>query len=324
MEMRGLQKTGGSSFLVTLPKQWVLGQSLEHKGIVEIYTHTSGQLILRPHRPTNESTATLSVDYLSDSHIERELIGLYVSGVETIIVEARSITYEQRALIRSVSYKLIGFELFDETSQRMMLRNVSKSTIGPVEYVKRIVGIIRAMYGDIHIVIQTGDKRLARDIVERDVEVDRIHLVILRQFNQLLTRLVCDDVNSFSLFDMHYYQSVSLRLERIADHIVRIAQTISLLPDKEKIVLNKFENANVVQTVKYLQMVEKVILSSDKHHAHQLIDLYDSRKKNEYLSQKIINKSSLNILIEDSLERIRGYASNIAEETINYLYLKDT
>ena len=323
MEMRGLQKTGGSSYLVTLPKQWVLGHSLANKGIVEIYSHPSGQLILRPHLTQQSQSAVLTIDYLSDARIEREMIGLYVAGVESILVEARSITYEQRALIRSVSYKLIGFELFDETSQRMTLKNVSNSTVAPAEYVNRILGIVRAMYEDIQLVMRTGDKRLARDIIERDVEVDRIHLVILRQFNQMLQKLVGFGQNELSLFDLHYYEIVSLRLERIADHIVRIAQTISLLREKEKVVLNKFEHANVVQLVEYLNILEKTISSLDKQQAHKLIDMYDSRKKNDFLSQRIIHRSSLNILIEDSIERIRGYISNIAEETINYSHLKE-
>lgn len=31
-----------------------------------------------------------------------------------------------------------------------------------------------------------------------------------------------------------------------------------------------------------------------------------------------MNQNSINILIEDSLERIRSYIANIAEETIDY------
>jgi len=318
METRSIQKTGGSSFSLTLPKSWVVQNKLEQNGFIDIYQRNSVQLVIQPHSLAKNHTAILSIDYLTDTHIIRELIGMYISGVEEISVIAKSISYEQRSLIRSTSYKLIGFELFEESSNRILLKNVASSTITAYEYINKMFGIIRSMFNDVIKAIDNSDRKLARDITERDIEVDRIHLIILRQFNTILNTMVSDKPIDLSVVDLHFYELAGLRLERVADHIVRIASMISLLKDKEKITLNKFEHADLVRITEYLDALPKIIFTLDKRAAHKILDLYDSRKKNEFINRKIRNKNSINILIQDSIERIRGYVSDIAEETINY------
>ena len=65
-----------------------------------------------------------------------------------------------------------------------------------------------------------------------------------------------------------------------------------------------------------------MIKNLDKRKAHELLDYFDTFNKNDFINKTIINKSSINILIEDSIERIRSYIANIAEETINYYAIK--
>lgn len=62
----------------------------------------------------------------------------------------------------------------------------------------------------------------------------------------------------------------------------------------------------------------------DKRRAHEILDMYDSINKNDFINKKISEKPSSNILLEDSIERIRSYIANIAEETINYYAVKNT
>jgi phosphate uptake regulator len=323
METRNIQKTGGSSFTITLPKSWVVQNKLEHSGVVEIHTRNSVQLVIQPNQLVHNHASNLAIDYLSDIHIIRELIGMYISGADEIVVTARSISYEQRSIIRTTSFKLIGFELFEESSSRIVLKNVANPTITAPEYLKKMYAIINSMFSDIVRTVETSDRRLAKDIIDRDVEVDRIHLVILRQFNSKLNTMVSDKPNDLPIVELQFYELAALRLERIADHIVRIALMISMLKDKEKIVLNKFEHADLVRITEYLDALPKIIFTLDKRAAHAVLDIYDSRKKNEFINRTITNTPSINILIQDSIERLRSYVSNIAEETINYVNMQN-
>ena len=179
------------------------------------------------------------------------------------------------------------------------------------------------MYDDIVRAIDASDRKLALDIIERDVEVDRILLTIQRHFNIYLNTMVSNKPSDLPIIDLHFYEHIGIRLERIADHIVRMALMISLLKTKENIVINKYEYADVKKIYEYLNALPNIIFSLDRKKAHEILDIYDLRKKNDFINNSIINKPSINILIKESLERIRSYVSNIAEETINYINIKN-
>jgi phosphate uptake regulator len=316
MEIRNIQKTGGSSYTITLPKDWIKGLNLSEKSQLEIFFQKKGQLIIRPHMQHLTPKASVIIDHMQSEQMIREIIALYLSGVSEISVHTtESFTYEQRVLVRELSYKLIGFELFDENSNVLIIKNVSNSTIPVSEYANKMMKITESMYQDMQTMLFSNNKKYAKDIVERDVEVDRIQLAIAREFNALLCNLLPQESSNFSLSERNYYQHVAIRLERIADHVVRIAYTILQLKEKD-------QKDRITKIHKHLIDCDYIISNLDKRRAHQLLEAYDLVSKNEFINKKILNTSSLNILIEDSIERIRSYIKNIAEETIDYSAIK--
>jgi phosphate uptake regulator len=323
MEIRNIQKTGGSSYTITLPKDWIKGLNLSEKSQLEIFFQKKGQLIIRPHIQHPTPKASVIIDHMQSEQMIREIIALYLSGVSEISVHTtESFTYEQRVLVRELSYKLIGFELFDENSNVLTIKNVSNSTIPVSEYANKMMKITESMYQDMQTMLFSNNKKYAKDIVERDVEVDRIQLAIAREFNALLCNLLPEESSNLSLSERNYYQHVAIRLERIADHIVRIAYTILQLKEKDQVALTKPEKDRITKIHKHLIECDYIINNLDKRRAHQLLEVYDLVSKNEFINKKILNTSSLNILIEDSIERIRSYIKNIAEETIDYAAIK--
>ena len=322
MEIRNLQKTGGSSYNITLPKQWIKSLRLTEKDRIEIFFQNKHQLGIRPHTSHTLPTSILFVDNLSNEQIFREIIAYYLSGVSEITIQTNTMTYELRSLVRTFSNKLMGFEIFDTTNNKITLKNVSTNTVPVSDYINKMINIIISMYEDMETSILTNNKKLARDIIDRDVEVDRIELVMIRQLNVLLYSLFPTETSDLFLLERHYYEHIAIRLERIADHVVRIANTFLQLKEKDSLILTKPEKDRIKKVYKYLIECNEMIKNLDKRKAHELLDYFESINKNEFINKKTINKSSLNILIEDSIERIRSYIANIAEETINYYAIK--
>ncbi len=322
MEIRNLQKTGGASYTIILPKDWVKSLNLNEKDKVEIFKQKKDQLAIRPQREKRELSSTIYVDSYSKERILREIIALYLSGVMEINVRSQMYSNELRSTIREVSYKLAGFEIFDTTSNNLILKNVAENRISVVEYIGKMIRIINSMYADMENVLFENDKLLAKDIIDRDVEVDRIELITIREFNILLNSLYPSENSDIFLLEKHYYEHVAIRLERIADHIVRIAMTTLQLNKSEKIVLTKSEKDRIKRVHRYLDQANLIIQNLDRLKAHDLLDELDHINKNAFINKEISKKSSINILIEDSIERIRSYISNIAEETINYDSIK--
>ena len=57
MEIRRVQQTGGSSFIITLPKEWVKSVNLKKNDPIGILIKQEGSLIITP-KLTNESEQT--------------------------------------------------------------------------------------------------------------------------------------------------------------------------------------------------------------------------------------------------------------------------
>ena len=322
MNTRTIQKTGGSSFTVTIPKDWMESRKLSEKDSLEFYFSQAGPLCFKPTSTKNVTKSFLDIDYLSQEHISREIFGMFVLGTDEITIRARNITHDQRSFIRKLSYKLIGFEVFESTTHTMTLRNVSSSTIPTLEYMQKIYTIMLSMYTDAIEAVEHKNIQLARDIIERDVEIDRIHMLISRQLHILLRDIIPQSNDSESLINMQYNNLVTIRLERIADLILRIAYSLLLIQPSESLKLTPTEHHALTSTTDYLMLLKDIIFQTNKRTSHKLLDMYDTYQKTEILKKYIHNKPYCNIRIAECIERIRGYSANIAEETIDYSYGK--
>jgi len=324
MEIRSIQKTGGRSFTVTLPKKWVLSNRLQIKGRVKI-NESDNYLILSPFLyKKNIKSPVCVIDSMTKEQIYRELIGFYLSGTSEIIVRAKNITPEQRAAVREISYRLIGCECLESTGNQILLKNTSIYDYGEIpNFTNRITTTIYFMFLDTINYLKNNDKSLAKDVLERDTEIDRLTLGISRLARLRINDLDIEKTDKFTFVDAVYYEHVAIRLERIADHIVRIAEYFLINDTNQPIVLNRKEKISINSTLKKIEQCQKIIFSLDKKEAHGYLDefILFSQKK---IDKKYANKKFINLVLAESISRINSYIANIAEETINYLNIKLT
>ncbi len=323
MEIRNIQKTGGASYTITLPKDWIKKHNLSEKSEVQVFLQKRDLLGIRPHKTQILPKSSIILNTQNPKQITREVIALYVSGVNEIEIIANPISYEQRSLIREISNRLLGFELFDATTNSMVLKNVANNLISASEYISKMSKITLSMYEDMQKAILLNDKSLARDVVERDLEVDRIQLIITRKFNALLYTVDPTENSDTSLAQTHCYEHIAIRIERIADHTLRIANTLLGLGPQNKILLKKPEKDRMSAIFKYLKLTFEMVNSLDKIKAREVFDFCDSFDRSLFDGKKMVNVASANIIIDDSVGRIKSYMKNIAEETMNYFAAKN-
>jgi Na+/phosphate symporter len=111
---------------------------------------------------------------------------------------------------------------------------------------------------------------------------------------------------------------VAIQLERIADHAVQIAKVTS----SDTARASSYSNFPAIkaQVRDLLNDTEKVVGSLDKTLAHKMLD-HNEAFRHLISSSGQTKKSSGRILIENSLDRLRGYLMNIAELTIDYSFI---
>ncbi len=312
MKRRKLQATGGSSITLTLPKSWVNRWGLGSKDEV-LVSETSTGLYIRPAvRAKRDLTLRLSLDEQTDSWIAREMIGAYIAGVDRIELVGSPISPAQNQAIRQTIQLFFGFEIIKESSQEVVARtlldtsmlSIPDSTIG-------VFQMSRSMFEDALKAAQNGDKELAADITQRDYEVNKFVYAIKRRFQEVLSGKI--DGNAA---EAGFYRSIAGQIERIGDHAVKIAELAS--SDRTDPVRLSQTFPTIQEGVRLLlEDTETMLRQSDKQQAHAILDR-NQELEQLIFSSKRMKQSYEGAIIEDSIDRLRGYLMNIAERMIDY------
>ena len=244
MESRKLQKTGGSTLIVSLPKKWIKKNNLKTGSEVRLIKQPDGTMTIDPgNYNIKKKISTVTCNNEESQHLFRDLIGVYLAGATEIkVVGNPRLTVKERKTIRKFSASVIGLEIIEEEATIAILNDMSNPGALPLRTaIKRLYKIVNAMYSD-SILILEGSKELAADVVDRDKEADKLQWFIERQFNMMLEDSSLSRPLQATSFEGVIYSNVARYLERIADHACRLAEigyVAGLIPGRKMLPLAK-------------------------------------------------------------------------------------
>ena len=79
MEKRKIQRTGGSSFSITLPKKWVEAHKLKEQDFVVSFQDGDSLVVLPASVVQKQIRGKINLDELKEEELKRELISCYIS-----------------------------------------------------------------------------------------------------------------------------------------------------------------------------------------------------------------------------------------------------
>ena len=184
---------------------------------------------------------------------------------------------------------------------------------------RRIFAITQAMLADSVSAFLTCDVTLANDVIERDIEADRLTRVMSRELGLLLRDLLLEKEIGMSRILFHEYHGIAKILERIGDHAVQISRAVGgvkepIGTDTASRIARLQQNATDI----VLQSVE-AFLKADLVGANNALserENTDAWEKEAQLQNTTKNALSLAVIFS-SLLRVRDYAFNIAEAALN-------
>lgn len=322
--------TGGSTYIVSIPKWWADSVGIKQGDLVEMVLQPDSSLLVMPKKPEREarSTARMMVSTVeSPEYVGRRLIAYYLAGYNNILVLFKgSSTSVRQHLKRLVRNKLVGVEVVEESSNRLVLQCL----LGPVEFplrsaISRMYSLSTLMHTDSIKAVLNADRMLAEDVESRDDDVDRLYFYVVRQLKSAVSdRLLLEEIGLKTPRDCLGYRLVAKSLERIADHAVKIASTLQTVnepvPDKlaealreaSEIAINVCENAikalfreDEALSLKAISLANEASVFEEK----LVRMLLKSRTKPESIA-------GLRLVLE-SVRRTAEYGADIAEIALN-------
>jgi phosphate uptake regulator len=325
VETRKVQVTGGSTYTVSIPKEWATENDVSAGSEVEFYPDGDA-LFLTPKTGDEHTEGALDVVDLEGDELTRAVMTMYVSGFDVISLEANPITTAQRRSIREATQGLVGLEVLEETRDRIVIRDLlDSSELSIHDAVTRMRLIALSMLEDAVAALADRDDEMARDVIQRDDDVDRLWLVVSRIFRTTLrTPKAAEELGAPReiCFD---YQSSARQLERIADHATKIAHLVQQfdepVPDEVMEALEALHGDAVavvdgaMEALFVEDSAEATRMANDARESVQAIDEH-ARGIDELLRDLDPARAQLLGLVVDSLSRSADYGGNIAETAL--------
>ncbi len=330
METRRVQVTGGSSYIVTLPKSWVKSAGIKKNDPVGVITNPDGTLFITPNVAERRSERIKEFDIESvdePSYLFRCLIGSYISGYTAVrIKSAKRMPPFAGTVVRKFTRATIGQEVVEETDRVITIKDLLDPAEMPFsKTIERMNTLVKNMHEDVITALGKGDKKLAEDVIVRDTEVNRLHWLIARQHNMISKRVRFSEKMNLDLTTAANYLLISRIIERIGDHAVRMAKNILSLINKrvDKKIIDHIKSASDLSISIFSKSMESFFKrdlrsSNENIESVQRLESQCESINNLALQQKGGTAMAIGYIVE-SIRRTGEYSRDICENVINYL-----
>lgn len=324
--VRRVQITGGSTFMTTLPKEWAEEMKLKAGSPIELIPQPPNYLVLKLQgaKAPKKGVIELQDQDKTGDVLIREIISMYISGFEIIEIKGERITSEQRNTVRNTVQKiLMGLEIMEESADKIVIHYLlDPAKLSAQNILRQIHQNAKSMFQDAISALGTRSLDTAKDVVGRDMELDRLFLVLARQFRIVLRDILAEEQMGVGRVELFDYYTAARQLERIADHAVKIAEVISSL-EKEvpKKVVEAIGQASTI-AVEIVDGAMKALHETGFELANQALSksaLVDDllQKVDEMLHRLDPTSAQLLGIVTDSIGRVKDYGVNIAETALN-------
>ncbi|MEM2994626.1 MAG: PhoU domain-containing protein [Candidatus Bathyarchaeia archaeon] len=228
-ELRKVQRTPSGTFFICLPKHWATRYGFKPGSVVAVSETSNGKLLIDPEYGAEPSLRTIALK--PNPYLSREILGKYLLGFDIITIEAKErISLEVRDTVKKVASRLIGLEIVEEDYSRIVLQCLLEpSSFPPEKILRRGYTIAAGMHRDVVSALINGDPQLARTIIARDDEVNRLHFLLVRILRTIIQNPSLSEKLGIRPIECLDYRLTASLVEAIGDECVRIAQkTIEL------------------------------------------------------------------------------------------------
>jgi phosphate uptake regulator len=331
-EQRKLQMTGGSTYILSLPKEWVTRNQLQKGSLLAIAEEDDGSLSLFPSKLEKQEKKSETLIRVSPNDspdaVMRKAISAYLVGYSILNVRTQGqqpLAVGLRNYLKSFARSyLVGTEIVTDSPTDLTLQILLNYPELSVESALRRMAIIAvSMHREAVASLENLDYSAAKAVVETDREVNRFSLYILRLLKMAVTNIrLVKEVGLSNPRECLGYRIIAKSVERTADHATKIAENVLSL--KNPASPNFLQKVHILSSLA-ISMFESSVESLFKHDYNQAESVIETISQIYRLEKDaVISSNAVNIeeipyvrLLIESIRRTAEYASDISEVVLN-------
>ncbi len=274
---RRVQRTGGSSLSLSLPKPWAERFKVKPGTTLSVSEQPAGTLLVSARKEEPRKSAKFDVPgFDSPAELQRAFIAKYLAGFSVFEFGSNSrLSAEKKALLSRLAKQLIGLEVVEESDRRVVVQDFFSPDGMSVERgVKRAHAITCFMQETLSALVRQGGEERLEAIVERDADVDRLRFLILRQVGNALQDSSLLSTLQLTPLECLQFADAITSVERMADDMVSAAKSASAVSAHEELGRGVAEFNDFTYSLQVLAL--KAFLSKSAEDANAVIKLYGS------------------------------------------------
>ena len=222
-DLRKVQRTPTGTFFVCLPRSWAEQQGLRKGNLVALDETSEGNLLIDP-KYSVEPLPRIAI-LNAGPYVSREIIGRYLLGFDIIRIEAKErIDFDVRNVVKTTVSSLIGLEIFEESYSQIVLQCLLEpSGFPPEKILRRNYAIVAGMTRDAANSFINGDLQLAKSVIARDDESNRLFFLLVRILRTIIQAPSLSEKLGITPIECFDYRLAASLIEAIGDACVQIA-----------------------------------------------------------------------------------------------------
>ena len=228
-DLRKVQRTPTGTFFVCLPRSWAEQHGLKKGTLVSLEQNSDGKLLVDAKYNAEQPPRVATL--CAGPYLRREIIGRYLLGFDIIRIEAKErIDINVRTVVKSTVSSLVGLEIIEETYSQIVLQCLLEpSGFPPEKILCRSYAIVAGMNRDVASSLVDGDLQLAKSVIARDDESNRLYFLLVRILRTIIQNPGLSEKLGITPIECLDYRLAASLVEAIGDASVQVAsKTIEL------------------------------------------------------------------------------------------------
>lgn len=332
MDIRKLQHIKGGSFTLSLPKTWVDREKIRRGDEIAVFEDEDGSLRLYPLKAEARETAEVKLA-LEDFPDIKDLVycigTYYIQGCTRIgVTSKKMIPTDVKKRLKMLRTNLPGVEVAEERADAISFQAIIDPSAFQLETLIGKTGSFSLnLQEDAVKSFVTGDKQLAREVIERSKEALRHYRMTIRQVALAsFSRAVAQKVGVKNCRECVSFALIARDLNRLVYHSSSIASHfLSLeggMPEEPELLDAILDLSNT--TLEMQKAAVEAFLQKNVKLAIEVTGkMEDVRRREKHLLTTILRgvrdadfAVALSHIIRD-LRRIAGYSVAIADDAMN-------
>ncbi len=273
MKVRKLQLVGGSSYMVSLPKEWISKYHLK-QGDEVILNEYDDTIIIRPQKGEKEEikVSVKEIPSYNKKFLKRFLGSIYSLGVDKIEIEDRN-AGEHITEISEISHHYIGMEVLDATNEKIVLHCFTIPDFDVLTIIRRMFQILSDIISEIEsfLLAEKKDGDIENKIRRYEEDFDRLYLLSVRLVNRGMKKITVSEWDELrfllgSRIVSKFFEEIADLLFILTRYLVNtevdvrkeISPPMRKLNELFEMGFDSFTSSDIKTVQEFLEMVEKV------------------------------------------------------------------